>query len=119
MNETRRQKRVASLIKEELSRFLIEVIQDTSSGLITITNVSMSKDLKTAKVYLSMYQHDKESMILETLNKRKGYLRKSIASKIKLKYNPMLIFSIDPLFNYEKKIDEIFNSIKKNEKKRG
>jgi len=113
---SRRQKRVGSLIKEELSRLLIEGFQDSLSGIITITQIEMSKDLKTAYVYISFYGQKKKEEILELLEKKKGYLRKSIASKIKLKYNPMLIFSIDRTFEYEERIEKLMKIVKKNEK---
>jgi ribosome-binding factor A len=113
---TRRQKRVASLIKEELSRLLIEGFQDSSSGLITITRVEMSPDLKTAHIYLSIFGGEQKETILELLDKKKGYLRKSIASSVKLKYNPLLIFSFDQGLEYEAKIDKLLENIKKNER---
>jgi len=113
---TRRQKRVASLIKEELSHLLIEGIQDSSSGLITITRVEMSPDLKTAHIYLSIFGGEQKETILELLDKKKGYLRKSIASNVKLKYNPLLIFSFDKGLEYEAKIDKLLENIKKNER---
>jgi len=110
-----RQKRVASLIKEELSHLLIEEIQDFISGLITVTRVEMTPDLKTAHIYLSIFGGEKEST-LRLLERKKGYLRKIIASKVKLKYNPLLIFSLDPSSDYEARIDKILKIIKKNEK---
>ena len=55
MNTSRRQKRVASLIKEEVSRLLIEEVQDSFSGLITVTKVDMTADLRTAHIYLSIF----------------------------------------------------------------
>lgn len=55
MNTSLRQKRVASVIKEEISRLLIEGIQDSSSGLITVTRVEMTPDLMTAHIYLSIF----------------------------------------------------------------
>ncbi len=113
---TRRQKRVASLIKEELSHLLIEGIQDSSSGLITITRVEMSPDLKTAHIYLSIFGAEQSETILELLDRKKGYLRKSIASKVKLKYNPLLIFSFDQSPDYEAKIDRLIENIRKDEK---
>ena len=116
MNITRRQKKVASLIKEELSHLLIEGIQDSTSGLITITRVEMTPDLKTAHVYLSIFGSEERETILELLRRKTGYLRKSIASKVKLKYNPMLFFSCDPGLEYETKIDKLIDHIKKNEK---
>ena len=112
---SRRQKRVASLIKEQLSHLLIEGIQDSSSGLITITRVEMSPDLKTAHIYLSVFGGEQDEAILELLEEKKGYLRKSIATKVKLKYNPLLIFSFDPNPDYEEKIDKLIKHIKKDE----
>jgi len=116
MNPSRRQKRVASLIKEEASRLLIEEIQDSFSGLITVTRVEMTADLKTAHIYLSIYGTEQEEAVFELLDKKKGFLRKSIASKVKLKYNPMLIFSADPSLEYQSRIDRLLDEIKKNEK---
>lgn len=119
MDSHHRQKRVSSLIKEELSRLLIEVVQDSSSGLITVTRVEMSKDLKSAYVYLSFFGTQDKDRVLDLLEKRKGFLRKSIASRIKLKYNPMLIFSLDAASDYEERIEKILKDIKKNEKRHG
>ncbi len=116
MNTTRRQKRVASLIKEEVSRLLIEEIQGFFSGLITVTKLEMTADLKTSHIYLSIYNTEQEDAIFELLNQKKGLMRKSIASKVKLKYNPMLIFSKDSAPDYEMKIDKLLDDIKKNEK---
>jgi ribosome-binding factor A len=116
MQESRRQKRVSNLIKETLSRLIIESFQDSSSGLITITHVSMSKDLKNAHVYLSILGHPSKQEILDLINEKKGYLRKVIASQIKLKYNPMLIFSLDESFEYDEKIQKIIKTLNKNEK---
>ena len=116
MNTTRRQKRVASLIKAVVSRSLIEEIQGSLSGLITVTKVEMTAELKTAHIYLSIYNTDQEDAIFDLLNQKKGFMRKSIASKVKLKYNPMLIFSKDPGPDYEIKIDRLLDDIKKNEK---
>lgn len=116
MNTTRRQKRVASLIKEEVSRSLIEDIQNSFSGLITVTKVEMTTDLKKAHIYLSVYNTEQEDAIFDLLNQKTGFMRKSIASKVKLKYNPMLIFSRDPGPDYETKIDRLLDELKKNEK---
>lgn len=116
MSNSRRQKRVSSLIKEELGRLLIELIQDSISGLITITRVEMSKDLKTAYVFISLFACREKEKILDLLERRKGFLRKSIASKTKLKYNPLLIFSLDETSDYEDRIDKIIKNMRKNER---
>jgi ribosome-binding factor A len=114
METGRREKRVANLIKEALSRLLIEEVQGTSSALITITRVEMSRDLLAAHVYLSLFGWENKEAVLELLEKRKGYFRKYIASTVNLKYNPQLIFSLDPLLDYEERIDRLIERAKKN-----
>ncbi|MBN1222223.1 MAG: 30S ribosome-binding factor RbfA [Candidatus Aminicenantes bacterium] len=118
MNENRRQKKVASLIKNVLSRLLFEVVQDPNSGIISITRLDMTKDLKTAHVYLSLFGTVQKEQVLKRLDEKKGYFRKVIASKTNLKYNPMLIFLEDPVIEYESKLDQIIDSLNKNEKSR-
>jgi ribosome-binding factor A len=112
----RRQKRVASLIKEALGRILVRDFQDASTGLITVTRVEMTADLLTARVYLSFYGDVREEAVLDLIESRKGHLRKSIASEVKLKYNPDLIFSRDPAPDYERRLDELMERLKDHEK---
>ncbi len=113
MTESRRQKKVASLIKDTLSHILIESIQVSFTSLVTISKVEMTPDLKTAHVYLSCFSQEPDPSILEKLERRKGYLRRSIASRTNLKYNPLLIFLIDPSRAYEENIDKILERLKK------
>ena len=117
MEENLRQKKVSSLIKEVLSQFIIDTVQDSyESSLITITRIEITKDLKTAHVYLSLFGTEHKEQILDVLNERMGYFRKYIASHTNLKYNPMLIFSYDPILSYKEKIDTLLDQLKKDEK---
>ncbi len=104
------------MIKESLSRVLVREIQDSSSGIITLTRVETSPDLKTASIYLSIFGQADREALLALLEKRKGYLRKCIASEVKLKYNPDLIFYLDPTPEYETRIDRLIEQLKKDEK---
>jgi len=115
MNDSRRQRRVSSLIKEALGKIVIQDVQDSASGLITITRVEVSADLKTARVYLSSYGEVDRNQLLESLEKRKGHLRKALASAIKLKYNPSLIFALDKTPEYEDRIDKLIQQSKKDD----
>ena len=117
MEESRRQKKVSSLIKEVLSQVIIDTVQDTcGSSLTTITCVEVTKDLKTAHVYLSIFGKEHKEQVLEVLNERTGYFRKYVASRTNLKYNPQLIFSYDPVLSYEEKIDTLLKKQKKDER---
>jgi ribosome-binding factor A len=113
---SRRPKRVASLIKEALGRIFLREFQGSATGLITVTRVEMTADLQVAHVYLSFFGDVREDEVLALIEKRTGYLRKSIASEVKLKYNPTLIFSRDPATEYERRIDSLMERLKDNEK---
>ena len=109
MNESLRQKKVASLIQEILSSQLITLMQDSEAGLSTVTRVEISKDLQIAHVYVSLFGEEDPQAALGHIDDLRKSLRKSIASRSKLKYNPRLIFSLDPQVGYESRIDEILN----------
>ena len=110
-----RPKRVAHLIRETLSRIFLEEFQG-DNGLITVTRVEMSADLQTAHVYLSLFGELEEQALWERLEKSKGYLRRSIASEVKLRYNPSLVFHRDPTPEYESRIDQLIKRLKDDEK---
>jgi ribosome-binding factor A len=116
MDNNRRSKRVASLIKETLSRALVREFQGTSDGLLTLTRIEMSADLQTAHVYLSFFGDVDVENTLSLLEKRKGFFRKSIASEVKLKYNPTLVFHRDPTPEYESRIDGLLEHLKDEKK---
>ncbi len=115
MEESRRQKRLSSLLKEELSRLMLESLQDSTSGLITVTRVLLSRDLRSARVFLSILGSASEKEALDQIRSRKGYLRKTIASRLKLKYNPELHFALDERFKEESRIEEILKKLEEDE----
>jgi len=119
MNERRREKRIASLIKDVLGQLLIREFQDQESGLITVSRVEVTPDLMTARVYVTLFGGRDKDQVMSLLEKRKGYLRKALASRVKLKYNPLLVFSLDPVPEYEDRIDQILDAVKKHEKPPG
>jgi ribosome-binding factor A len=115
VDASRRPKRVAHLIRQALSRVFLEEFQG-ESGLITVTRVEMSADLRTAHVYLSVFGEPQEQALWERLERSQGYLRRSIASEVKLRYNPTLVFHRDPAPEYESRIDRLIARLKDDEK---
>lgn len=113
--ESRRQKRIGSLLQEALSRILIEELRTKTTCLVTVTRVDVLPDLKTARVYLSIFGPGDRQEILAHLERRTGHLRKLLASLAKLKYNPMLFFALDPSADMNDRIDQILQLAKKDE----
>jgi len=116
MNERLRQKKVARVVREALAQGLASLFPDSPLGFLSITQVDMSVDLKTAHIFFSLFGPREPDDVLSVLNDNMGKLRKSIASRTKLKYNPVLIFSLDPTQSYEGKIDSILDDLGRNEK---
>ena len=108
-----RPRRVAELVQAELSRLLIGEFQDSSSGLLTVTRVDMTPDLHQARVYLSVFGTDNPEAVLDRIDKSKGYIRRTLASRVKLKYNPALFFALDPGPEHQDRIDRLLEETKR------
>ena len=116
--EGRRQKRVSNLIQDEMSRAFIQDVQPSFACLITVTRVEMPPDLKTATVYFSVLGDSDRALVLEFVRQRSGHFRKILASTVNLKYNPELFFVLDPLPEYESRIDDLIALTKKSRDER-
>ena len=95
---SRRSERTSKLIQREISRLLEREVNDPRlSKLISVTEVKLSPDLKYAKIFVSTLGseiNNKEEM-LAGFNNASGFLRKELASHLKLKYTPQLSFHYD------------------------
>ena len=110
-----RQEKIASLVQENLSTILLQKITDPELGLVTITKTKVTPDLKIAKVYLSVYNKDKRDYVLDHIESIKGYIRSELAKRANLRYTPELNFYIDDTLDYVEKMDEIFNTLRKDD----
>jgi ribosome-binding factor A len=95
---SRRSERTSKLIQREISGLLEREVNDPRlSKLISITDVTLSPDLKYAKIFVSTLgsEVDNKEEMLAGFNKASGFLRKEIASHLKLRYTPQLSFHYD------------------------
>ncbi len=105
--------RVAELIQEELGRLLLREFQEPGAGFVTVTAVEMTPDLLQARVRLSVFGTDDPQGLLERIEANKGHIRKALAGRVKLKYNPALFFSLDRGLDHADRIDELIERTKK------
>jgi len=93
---TRRNERTSELIKQEISRLLEREVNDPRLiGLISVTEVSLSPDLKHAKIFVSALQNENREEVLEGFNTASGFLRHELALHLKLRHVPKLSFHYD------------------------
>ena len=109
-----RSHRLGDLIKQEVSRLLLIEVKDPRIGMITITDVEMSSDIKRAKIFYNVGGgEDKRRETQEGLNKASGFIRTALAQTLEIKRIPEICFEYDTSLDYGEKIDRILDSLKK------
>ncbi|MDD3846026.1 MAG: 30S ribosome-binding factor RbfA [Syntrophorhabdaceae bacterium] len=104
-----RRLRVQDLLREEISLIIQRELHDPGLGFITIVEVKMSEDLKSAKVYISIYGSDEEQKhTLEALKRSKGYIKFLLGKRVTLRYIPELTFLLDDTLERVQRMEEIF-----------
>lgn len=109
--------RIAEEIKRELAQMIREELKDPRiKGLISITNVDVTNDLRYAKVFVSSLSGSKENEdIIKGLEKAGGYMRSEIAKRLQLRFTPELLFKQDSSIEYGTKINRILSDIRQEE----
>ena len=103
-------------IDEEYRKTLSQIIDrdlknPNITGMISVTKVKVTNDLKYAKVYVSILNSKDVKETLEGLKKSAGFIRIELAKKVNLRNTPELIFEIDDSLEYGAKIDSILKDI--------
>jgi len=96
--EFTRAERVSDAIQQEVSVLIRDSIRDPRVGMVSVTDVEVSRDLAYAKVHVTFVGEKSEEEIEEAiraLNGAAGYLRKLLASSIKMRKTPQLTFLFD------------------------
>ncbi len=112
-----RQEKVSSLVQEKLSLIFLQKVLDPELGLVTITSVKVTPDLKIAKVYISVYKKENRDYVMEHIEAMKGFIRSELAKRVSLRVTPELHFFIDDTIDYVEKMNKIFSSLKKDDNK--
>ena len=109
--------RIDEELKREISQIInYELKNPNVTGLISVTKAHVTKDLKYAKVYVSILNSKNIKETLAGLKKSAGYIRSEIAKRINLRVTPELIFELDDSIEYGAKIDTILKEIIKDVK---
>ena len=111
---SQRQLRVGELVKQNLGQLFIRneaKIPQLNSKLITVTEVRMTPDLKTARVYVIPLGGVEISETVKILTEYSHLVRKALSKRLDIKFLPKLTFVEDNSFEYAEKIERL---IKKN-----
>ena len=101
-----RKQRFISTLKHSLGDILLNDIHNPELQFVSISEVSVSNDLKRARIYVSSPTQNMED-IIEQLNKAKGFIKKRLPEKMRLRYVPELDFYEDVGFEMDQKISDM------------
>ncbi len=109
-----RMARVDEELKRELSNIInYEVKNSNVTGMISVTKVKTSPDLKYARVSVSIINSKNVKQSLAGLKAASGFIRSRIAEKMNLRVTPELVFELDESLVYGEKIDRILEQVMK------
>jgi len=120
MADARRADRVAEAIREEIARFLSEGAKDPRLvGLVTVTAVEVTRDLRQARTFVSILGSDTErASTLDALESMRGHLRSRLARTLSLRVAPEITFKVDESVARAARIESLLAQVREDEKKK-
>lgn len=106
-------------VKKTISAIIREMKDPRISPMTTLTVVEVTKDLKFAKIKVSVYDEDEASRIssVEALNHAAGFIAHELGARMLIRAIPSLKFTLDNSIAYSVRISEILNGLHKDEGK--
>lgn len=114
-----KRQRLAGIEKEMgrvISKVLMEEVKNPKvKGLVSVTNINVTEDLKFADVYFSIMGQENVNTdeVIEGLNQIKGFLRKRVAEEIEIRYIPEIRVKLDTSIEHAIKISKLLNDLKR------
>ena len=87
--------RINEEVQRELAALIPTVKDPRVTGMISVTAVDVTQDLKFAKVYISVLEKEDSDQVLKGLKSAAGYLRRELGAALRLRYTPELQFIAD------------------------
>jgi ribosome-binding factor A len=110
--ESTRQQKISRLVQKDLGEILQQKVQNLLGGvLITVTKVSVTKDLSVAKVYLSLFTKSNKEILLDTIRQHTREIRYELGHRVRnqLRVIPDLQFFLDDSLDYIERIDDLLH----------
>ena len=97
---------------ERTDRIASEIMREAER---IITHVDVTRDLRYAKVYVSIYEEDKREPMMKALKSAAGFIRHNLGRRVQLRYTPELLFELDTTIEYGVHIASLINQVRKTE----
>lgn len=117
---TRRTAKAARAIREIISTAILLELNDPRIKNVTVLEIDVATDMRSAKVYVSILGDEKEqSLCLRGLESSRGYLQKKIADRLTTRYIPVLTFVLDDSVKKSVEASRILKQLAEERKKAG
>lgn len=103
--------RINEEIQRELASLIPNVKDPRVTGMISVTAVETTPDLRYAKAYISVLDKENGERVLKGLRSASGWLRRELGSALKLRYIPELVFQLDDSIDKGAHILELLRSV--------
>ena len=110
-----RSDRVGDQIQRELATIIASQLDDPAGRNVTLSGVTVSKDLRNARVFVTTAQNDDREAALQSLNRAAGFLRRQLAARIRMKYLPRLQFRYDPTLDNAMHISALIDAARESD----
>ena len=108
--------RIASEIMREAERIIREDVSDPRTDcMFSVTHVDVTRDLRYAKVYISIYEEEKRAPMMKALKSAAGFIRHNLGQRVQLRYMPELLFELDTTIEYGVHIASLINEVRRTE----
>src|SRR2546421_6727703 len=104
---------VGAQVREEIMQIIRRELKDPRIGFVSITQVRMSPDLRSARVRVSVLgDEEQQKGSIEGLNSAKGLIRHELGRRLQnLRFSPDLHFELDPSIEYSVHISELLKEV--------
>ncbi len=117
---SRRTDRINGLLRQEISRLLSRELNDPRlSGVVSITRVETSSDLRVSRVYVSVLGgSDDKDAVLKGISSAGGFIRREMRDRLSLRYIPDLRFTLDESMEEAQHIQRLMDRLSSTEDSR-
>ena len=115
-NNFQRIDRISEEVRREVDRIIREELNDPRiAGTFSVTRAEVTRDLRFAKIFVSVLEDDKRDDLLKALKSAAGYIRRELARGIVIRQSPELSFVKDENIAYGVHIAKVLADVQKTE----
>lgn len=108
--------RISEEVRREVDRIIREELSDPRiGGTFSVTRADVTRDLRHAKIYVSVLEDDKREGMMKALKSASGYIRRALGQNIIIRYSPELTFVSDENIAYGVHIAKVLADAQKTE----